>query len=168
MPSSNPKTIVTEQYLKYRKITFSMTPDKVGFKVMQPRAVYGVNMDLGVLDIQQNAKFFFTTTAFVNGEAAFMPSPGGGTMGLGRFPAVAEVAKSIVALGQTFVTKARSVDDIPLPDVGVVTFYFFTVTGGYFLSDTLASIQKGPYYPMVLKFGQIRKVAETMLDERKK
>lgn len=163
-----PKSIVSEGYKKWRDTIFQTKPENAGTGADEPNKVYGVIMDIGMIDKNANAAFALTTAALASGEATFFPTPGGGVMGLGNDPRVAEVAKSIVAQGQIFLAKAQPAKDNPLPGVGKVTFYFLTTSGLFSTTDQLNALQSGPYGQLLAKFGQIRGVAERMIDSRRR
>lgn len=160
------KNVMTDDYKTWRSLTFSMKPGNVEFTSQEPKQVYGAVMDIGMADINSNSAFWLTTTAFANGEATFSPSPGGRIMGLGTDPRVAEVAKSIVAMSQIFMAKAQPVDANVLPTVGRVAFRFITTSGIFGMEDDLKVYQSGPYNQLLMKFGQIRGVAERVIDQR--
>ncbi len=162
-----PKMVVSESYKKWRDMIFQMTPGNVGLDGSEPQKVYGAIMDIGMIDQRANATFALTTTAFASGEATFFPTPGGGVMGLGNDPRVAEAAKSLVSMAQIFLAKARPVKENPLPGVGRVAFYFLTTSGLFVTEGELKTFQSGPYAQLLNKFGQIRGVAERMIDKRK-
>lgn len=163
-----PKMIATENYKKWRDVVFSTTAEKVGFSSDEPKKVYGMIMDISMIDQRLNEMFALSTTAFASGEATFMPSPGGGFVGLGTDPRVSDVAKSTVTMGQIFLTKAQPVKEYPLPAVGQVAFYFLTTSGLFVTLDKLSAFQTGPYSQLLNKFGQIRGVAEKIIDQRRK
>ena len=163
-----PKMNLSENYKKWRGVAFSTTAENVGFASKEPKKVYGVVMDIGMIDQRMNQAFALSTMALVSGDASFVPTPGGGFFGLGGDPRVAEVAKSIIAMGQIFLAKAQPVQDHPLPGVGQVAFYFLTTSGLFVTVDDLKAFQTGPYAQLLNKFGQIRGVAERMIDQRKK
>lgn len=166
--NKEPKMLVSENYSKWRAVIFSTDAEKVGVSSGEPKKVYGMVMDIGMIDQRGNESFALSTTAFASGEASFVPSPGAGFFGLGGDARVAEVAKSIVAMGQIFLAKAQPVKDYPLPSVGQVSFYFLTTSGIFMTVDKLSAFQSGPYAQLLTKFGQIRGVAEKMIDQRKK
>lgn len=160
------KSVVTDDYKTWRSFTFSIKPGSMEFTSQEPKQVYGAVMDIGIADKNSNSEFWLTTTAFVNGEATFSPSPGGRIMGLGTDPRVAEVAKSIVAMSQIFMVKAQPVDANILPAVGRVAFSFITTSGIFGMEDALKVYQSGPYNQLLMRFGQIRTVAERVIDQR--
>lgn len=166
--SKEPKMMMTEDYKKWRDVVFSMKAENVGLSSSEPKKVYGMVMDIGMVDQRANATFALSTTAFASGEASFRPTPGGGFIGLGSDPRVAEVAKSIVSMAQIFMVKAQPVSHYPLPAVGNVSYYFLTTSGLLAITDTLQALQSPPYGQLLNKFGQIRGVAEKMIDEQQK
>lgn len=166
--NKEPKMDIKEDYKKWRDVIFSTKADRVGISSDEPRKIYGMVMDIGMIDQRLNKAFALSTTAFASGEASFRATLGGGIVGLGGDPQVAEVAKSIVTMGQIFLAKAQPAKDNPLPAVGQVAFYFLTTSGLFVTVDKLSTFQAGPYAQLLTKFGQIRGVAERMIDERKK
>lgn len=166
--SKEPKMIITEDYQKWRNVIFSMKAENVGLSSTEEKKLYGMVMDITMIDQKANAIFALSTTAFASGEASFRPTPGGGFIGLGSDPNIAEVAKSTISKGQIFLVKAKPASDFPLPAVGYVTFYFLTTSGLFYLNDTLVNFQSPPYGQLLNKFGQIRGVAEKMIDEQQK
>ncbi|MEK6753912.1 MAG: hypothetical protein AABZ00_16765 [Chloroflexota bacterium] len=168
MFNKEPKMVLSENYKNWRDVIFSTNAEKVGVSSGGPKKVYGMVMDIGMIDQRGNESFALSTTVFASGEASFVPTPGGGFFGLGGDPRVAEVAKSIVTMGQIFLAKAQPAKEYPLPAVGQVAFYFLTTSGVFVTVDKLSVFQSGPYSQLLNKFGQIRGVAERMIDQRKK
>ena len=166
--NKEPKIVLRDEYKKWRDVIFSSKAEKVGISNDEPKKVYGMVMDIGMIDQRDNDAFALTTTAFASGEASFVPTPGGAFLGLGGDPRVAEVAKSIVTMGQIFLVKAQPAKDHSLPAVGQVAFYFLTTSGLFVTVDKLSVFQAGSYAQLLTKFGQIRGVAERMIDQRKK
>ena len=161
-----PQMVMSESYKKWRGMIFLVTPGQVELTIKEPNRVFGVILDVGVRDRNSNAAFVFSTAAFANGETTFFPSPGGAVMGLGNNPQVAEISKSIVNMGQIFLVKAQPAKENPLPGTGRVKFYFLTTSGLFVTEDALQAFQSGPYGQLLGKFGQIRAVAEQMIDKR--
>ncbi len=168
MLNEEPKMIIGEDYKKWRDVIFSTNAEKVGVSNNESRIVYGMVMDIGMIDQKNKAAFALSTTAFASGEASFVPTPGGAVLGLGGDPRVAAVAKSIVTMGQIFLAQAQPAKDHSLPAIGQVAFYFLTTSGLFVTVGKLNTFLTGPYAQLLTKFGQIRGVAERMIDQRRK
>ncbi len=161
-----PQMVMSEGYKNWRGMIFLVTPGQVDLDVNEPNKVFGVILDVGVKDINSNAAFIFTTAVFANGDATFFPSPGGGVIGLGNNPQVAATSKSIVTMGQIFLVRAKPTKENSPANVSRVKFYFLTTSGLFVTEDSLQAFKSGPYGQLLGKFGQIRAVAEQMIDKR--
>ena len=77
---------ILPDYLKWREVIFSVASNQVGISSRQRDVVYGVVMDVGLVDDKgkpTNNNYVFTSTAFASGEASIRTSFGGGVIGLG-------------------------------------------------------------------------------------
>src|SRR5215213_7900276 len=111
-------------YLKWRDVIFSVTRAQGEDGPDQPDRVYGAIMDVGLSN-----DFVITITAFASGESSLRTTVGGGAIGLGGDPLIAEHAKHIVFLAQSLRMTAMSIDNPGLPPGKEVYFYFLTPAG---------------------------------------
>lgn len=163
---SEPQMVMSEGYKNWRGMIFLVTPGQIELNIKEPNKVFGVILDVGVKDMNSNSAFVFTTAVFANGDSTFFPSPGGGVIGLGNNPQVAATSKSIVTMGQIFLARAQPAKENSTASVSRVKFYFLTTSGLFVTEDSLKAFQSGPYGQLLGKFGQIRAVAEQMIDKR--
>jgi hypothetical protein len=157
---------VTEEYQKWREMIFSMQPSQVGEAKGGANTVYGVIMDIGQMDRQSSTPWAITLTAFSTGEASFRPTPGGGMMGLGGDPKVAQAAQEIVQIAQGLVPEANLTQDLSLPEPGIVQFFFLTTSGVYVVKGNLDQFQKPehPFRQLLERFHFIRQSGDQLLD----
>ena len=164
----NPRMRVTPDYQNWRDSIFNIHPSQVGGSDNDTSRVYGVLMDVGMIDSRVSERWAISMTAFLSGEASFQPTPGSGVVGLGNDPKVAKVAQEIVQIAQTLLPDAFPIEDRALPEPSLVQFFFLTPGGVYGLADDLQKLQKtdDPLGTMLNKFGVIRQFAEQILDKR--
>ena len=169
-PSKAPaRMVITPEYEQWRELMFNVPAEQVGASKSNPDQVYGVLMDIGMIDSQTAARWAISMSAFLSGEASFRPTVGGGCVGLGGNPKIAQVAEDIVQLAQTIQPKAFPADDRALPEPGLVQFFFLTPGGIHCVADDLDTLQRKPddtLCTMLNKFGIIRQFAEQTIDKK--
>jgi hypothetical protein len=163
-----PEIETSQTYLKWRDMIFTITPGQVGVSNDQPDKVYGVLMDIGLVDQQTHKTFALSLTAFPTGESSFQPTLGGGVIGLGNDEKVAQNAKALVNIAQSLIEKTKSTQDYSLPEMGLVQFFFLTTSGVRVYSEHLNTMQTpgNPFYRMLQGFGFIRESAERLMNQR--
>lgn len=157
----------TSTYEHWREAMFNLQPEQVGGSSDDRDRVYGVLMDVGMLDESTSELWAISMSAFLNGEASFYPTPGGAVNGLGQEPQVAAAAHTIVQLAQTVLPKTFPVHDQTLPDQpDLVQFWLFTPDGVYGVSDDLQQLQSAsnPLGQLFRQFSLIRQFAEQCSD----
>lgn len=159
---------VTPDYQGWRETIFSVQPGEAGATDGDDSQVYGVLMDVGMMDSSTSTQWAMSLTAFLSGEASFRPTVGGGYIGLGGDPKVAKVANEIVQIAQTLLPKISPIEDRALPEPDLVQFFLFTAGGVYGVADTIQNIQTpdDPLGQMLNRFGFIRQCADQLQDER--
>src|SRR5689334_2249864 len=98
------------EYLKWRDVVFSVTSQQVDDLQDQPDRAYGVIMDVGLSN-----EFVITITAFASGDSSLRTTVGGGAIGLGGDPMIAEHARHIVSLAQSRGRTTELIDHPVLP-----------------------------------------------------
>ena len=148
------------EYLRWRDFVFSVTSTQVEDAPGQPDRVYGVIMDVGLSN-----DFVITITAFASGESSLRTTVGGGALGLGGDPRIAEHAKHIVALAQSLKGNARPTDRQNLPLGKGVNFYFLTRTGLLLSESTVEETfsRAHPFHEMFSRFTAIKSRSEELL-----
>ena len=166
--SKKPEMPTSQTYQKWREMIFSLTSEQVGVSKDQPDKVFGVLMDIGLVDQQSRKPFAQSLTAFPTGESSFQPTPGGGVIGLGNDEKVAQNSKALVNIAQTLFDKAESTEDRSLPEMGFVQFYFLTTSGIRVYAEHLNTMQTqdNPFYRMLQGFGFIRESTEQLINKR--
>ena len=161
-PSTEPyyRMTVTPDYRQWRETIFNLEP--AAFTGSDE--VYGVLMDVGMMEEATSEQWAMSLTAFLSGEASFQPTVGGGAIGLGSDPAVASVVQEIVQIAQTLLPKASPIEDRALPEVDLVQFFFFTADGVYGVTDYVQNLQTSsdPLSQMLNRFGLIRQSADRL------
>jgi hypothetical protein len=165
-PSQAPKVKISENYQKWRAMIFTVTPEQVGMSGSEADQVYGVIMDIGMIDHQRSVHWAISLSAFPTGEASFQPTPGGSVIGLGNDPQVAQRAREIVDISQDLLPETNFSQDFSLPEPGYVQFFFLTAGGVRAIKGQLHKLQqpKSPFMPLLNHFGFIREFADQVLD----
>lgn len=167
--ASNHRMRITPDYHSWRETIFSIDASQAGGSENDTNQVYGVLMDVGMIDNQTSERWAISLTAFLSGEASFRPTPGGGMVGLEADPKVAKVAQEIVQIAQTLLPQASPIEDRALPEPDLVQFFFLTSSGVYGVADDLNRLQKkadAPFKTLLNKFRFIRQVADQLIDQK--
>jgi hypothetical protein len=148
-------------------VTLNIAPEVVEVSKDETNKVYGVLMDYGLIDQQRMVNWVISMSAFPTGEASFRPSVGGGMIGLGGDPEVAQVAKDIVAYAQTLLSQSKPTKDFSLPSPGEVRFILLTTNGMHVIEGHLNDMQFPGHVGLKLlnQFGFIRQFADNQLDK---
>lgn len=159
---------ITPDYRRWRETIFNLQPGQAGAANSDANQVYGVLMDVGMMEESTSEQWAMSLTAFLSGEASFRPTVGGGCVGLGEDPKVANVAQEIVQIAQTLLPKVSPIRDRALPDPDLVQFFLFTAGGVYGVADNIRNVQTSsdPLGQMLNRFGLIRQVADQRQDSR--
>ncbi|NEZ62383.1 hypothetical protein D0962_06250 [Leptolyngbyaceae cyanobacterium CCMR0082] len=167
--ASNHRMRITPDYQTWREAIFNIDAGQAGGSDSDIDQVYGVLMDVGMMDGRTSERWAISLTAFLSGEASFRPTSGGGMVGLGADLKVAQVAQEIVQMAQTLLPKASPIEDHALPEPDLIQFLFLTPDGVYGVADDLHRLQKktdDPFNTMLNKFGFIRQFADQRIDQR--
>jgi len=164
--SKKPKVKTSENYKKWRAMIFTVTPAQVDVSASDDNQVYGVIIDIGMIDRQHSANWAISLSAFPTGEASFQPTPGSGVVGLGNDPKVAQAAKEIINISQELLPETNLTQDFSLPEPGFVQFFFLTTGGVHVIKDRLDKLQQpnNPFAQLLNRFGFIRQFADQILD----
>ena len=164
----NLQLAITPEYQKWRKDILSITPEQIGVQKEQANTVYGVLLDVGMMDRKTDKVFTLSLAAFANGDASFQPTLGGGVVGLGRDERMANTAKKIIQISQALLKPTLEVPNYWLPNPGFVRFFFLTTNGVRFYGDMLHTIQakQNPFNQLFIGFGIIRQFAEQVIDKQ--
>jgi hypothetical protein len=157
---------VTEEYQQWREMIFSMQTGQAGEAKGGANPVSGVIVDIGQMDRQSSTPWAITLSALSTGEASFRPTPGGGMMGLGEDPKVAQAAQEIVQIAQGLLPETTPTKDLSLPEPGIVQFFFLTTSGIYVVKGNLDQFQKPehPFGQLLERFHFIRQSGDQLLD----
>src|SRR5687767_5498575 len=88
-----PNVKTTEEYQKWRELIFAVPPEQAAISRSDANRVYGVIMDVAQIDPPSGTYWALSLSAFSTGEASFRPTVGGGAIGLGEDPKVAQYAE---------------------------------------------------------------------------
>ncbi|WP_204139765.1 hypothetical protein [Halomicronema sp. CCY15110] len=160
---------ITSDYERWRQTMFTRSPEQAGGVSAERDRVYGVLMDVGMVDSSTSQLWAISMSAWLSGEADFFPTPGGAVIGLGSEPQVAEAAQTILQLAQTARADASRLPDQALPDQpDLVQFWLFTPGGVYGVADMLQRLRvpSNAWGQMFQQFSLIRQVAEQQLEQR--
>lgn len=161
--SKKPQVKITEDYQRWRELIFRLQPEPVE----DAHQVYGVIMDIGHLDQQSSTQWAISMSAFSTGEASFQPTVGGGVIGLGGDPQIAQVAQEIVQMAQGLLPQTNPTKDLSLPEPGFVQFFFLTISGVHGIKARLDQFQKPehPFLQLLNRFGFIHQSADQIFDQ---
>ncbi len=164
--SKKPKVETSKDYQMWRAFIFTVSPEQVGVAQSDADQVYGVIMDIGMIDRQHSANWAISLSAFPTGEASFQPTPGGGVVGLGDDPKVAIVAREIVNISQELLQETNETQDFSLPEPGFAQFFFLTTGGVRVIKEHLDKLQRPehPFMQLLNRFGFIRQFAGQILN----
>ncbi len=162
--------VVSPAYERWRETTWAIQPEQAGGSSEERDRVYGVLMDVGMLDTSTSELWAISMSAFRSGDASFFPTPGSGVVGLGGKPEVAAAAETIIQLAQTVLPQASPLEADVLPDQpDLVQFALMTSGGIYIVADDLKQLLQNRNQPLGQMLGQfslIRQFAEQILDQR--
>ena len=147
-------------YLKWREFVFSVTGAQVEDAPEQPDHVYGVIMDIGLSN-----EFVITVTAFATGESSLRTTVGGGAIGLGGDPFIADHAKQIVTMAQSLLKTTKLINNHNLPQGKQAYFYFLTPAGLRLSESTMEEIysRAHPFHEIFSRFTAIKARSEELL-----
>ncbi|MEM6432554.1 MAG: hypothetical protein AAF773_01660 [Cyanobacteria bacterium P01_D01_bin.115] len=162
--------VISTAYERWRETTWAIQPEQAGGSSEERDRVYGVLMDVGMLDTSTSELWAISMSAFRSGDASFFPTPGSGVVGLGGQPEVAAAAETIVQLAQTVLPQVSPLEADVLPDQPhLVQFALLTPGGIYIVADDLKQLLQNRNQPLGQMLGQfslIRQFAEQILDQR--
>jgi len=118
-PNNNP-------YRDLRNLAFSATAEQVGVQLPIDQAkIYGVIMDWGL------GEGTATLVSFISGDASLYLSSGGGVIGGSGHDNVKQAAIAFINKAEKYLRKTVKTGTTPLPDKGIVKFYFLTNKGKF-------------------------------------
>lgn len=155
-------------YQKWRDFVFTVTPAQVGISKTEPGKVYGVVMDVGLIDQRSATEWALSLSVFSTGEASLRPSVGGGAVGLGDEPKIAQIAKEIVMLGHSLSSEASPTQETLIPQPGVIQFFFLSTNGLAVHREMMQTMQtpKNPFFPILNRFAAIQQFADQIAVKR--
>lgn len=111
-------------YLQLRNRTLSLSPEDVGIAPsIEAPHVWGVVMETGY------PVGSATLVSLADGTTSLYFSTGGGLLGRGDYPPVAEASRAFVEEAEAHHSELPLTSDHPLPGVGQVRFIILTYTG---------------------------------------
>jgi hypothetical protein len=126
MPSESNNNKPADVYIGLRDKILSLAPNEVGFQPsLELPNVWGVLMETGYPEA------IVTLVSLADGTTSLYFSNGGGMIGGGGHPSVAEATKSFLASAEKFYPKMSLSDSYPLPTIGRVKFYVLTYSGTF-------------------------------------
>ena len=162
-----PNVKITEEYQKWREAIFATSPEQVGVSKSDANRVYGVIMDIVQIDRRTSTHWAISLSAFPTGEASFQPTLGGGVIGLGGDPKVAQAAQEIVQMAQGLLPETKPTQDLSLPEPEFVQFFFLTTNGPRLVKGSFDQLQKPQslFLPRLDRFHFIRRFADQISEE---
>lgn len=166
------KSIVkaTPEYQKWREMVFTGQPEQEGISKGDPGRVYGVIMDIGMVDRRTSTDWAISLSAFRTGEASFHATPGSSVIGLEGDAKVAQAAQEIVQTAQRLLADTNPTQDLSLPEPGIVQFFFLVTDGLHVVKAHLDQFQKpgSPFLPLIERFRYIHQFADQISEESHK
>lgn len=134
MPTPDP------MYLALRERILTLNPADVGLLPQQdgPQP-WAVLMELGW------PEGAVTLVGVADGATSLYFSNGGGIIGAGETPAVAEVTRRYVADAAAFLPQMTATEAFPLPEMGQVRFYVMTHDGAYTAEAAERALQQNDH-----------------------
>jgi len=110
--------------IELRNKVFNLHPSDIGLiQENMSQSVWGMVMETGL------PKGSYSLVSLAEGTTSLYFSNGGGIIGGGQYESVRKTADSYLTIAQRFYVKGKLVNEFPLPEIGVVNFYFFTFNG---------------------------------------
>ena len=125
-------------YKELRQIALSVTPYQL--KIAIPNSdtfIYGIVMDWDMGDV------IVTLTAFVTGACSMYLSTGGGIVGGGKNPEVAEMAVELVTGAKEYIDMAQPVTTTDQPAANCIRFYFLTNHRMFLVEEQIDNFDSG-------------------------
>ena len=168
--TQKPTVKTTEEYQKWREMIFAVPSEQAEASAGDAGRVAGVIMDIGQIDRRTSAHWAMSLSAFSTGEASFRPTVGGGAVGLGDNPKIAQAAQEIVQIAQGLLPETSPTQDVSLPELELVQFFFLTREGPRSVKRPLDQFQKpgSPFLPLLERFHFIRQFADQISEEHDK
>ena len=165
-----PNVKTKEEYQKWRELILAVPSRQAEASKSAANRVYGVVMDVGQLDPPSGTHWALSLSAFSTGEASFRPTVGGGAIGLGEDPKVAQAAEEIVQIAQGLLPQTNPTQDTSLPEPGLIQFFFLTTDGLHLIRSAVDDFQKAdsPFLPLVSRFRFIQQFADQIADQSAK
>jgi hypothetical protein len=114
---------VAEVFSELREQALRLTADQLGDAVPTEAAILALLMETGYPEAVA------TLVAVADGSTSLYFSNGGGFVGAGTHPTVADASRSWLEAGRTFLPALSDVTEPPLPDVGMTQFVVVTREG---------------------------------------
>jgi hypothetical protein len=164
---------VSPDYQNWRDGIFSVVSEQVDIPSDQPDQVYGVIMDVGLVEddgTPVDTNRVITMTVFASGESSLQTSFGGGIVGLGGAEEISEQAKQIVDLAQPLFPITEPAHNRDLPVSRRIYFYLLMTSGVRFYSCSFKELdtQGHPFNEIFARFTMIKRLAEELMDKYSK
>ncbi len=132
-------------YEGLRSLALSVTPDRLKIAIPNSETlVYGVVMDWDMGDA------VVTLASFITGACSMYYSMGGGIIGGGKKPGVAEATVTFVTAAQEYLDKTIPVTTTELPAKHAVRFYLLTNQRMYMAEEQMGNFDNvsSPWFPL--------------------
>ena len=110
-------------YVRLRQQLLQLTPDQLGDGTFADAPILALLMETGYPEAVA------TLVAVVDGSSSLYFSNGGGFIGAGSHPAVAEASRRWLETGEEFLSELSVIADPPLPAQGMTQFVAVTPRG---------------------------------------
>jgi hypothetical protein len=150
-------------YLKLRDQILRLDPFEVGINPTRSLVnAWGVLMETGYKEAP------VTLVALADGTASLYFGTGGGMLGGGRIPAVANAARALVSTSEEFVLDMPPSKIFPLPAVGEVKFIVLTFSGKFTQTARVDELARGQHLLSPLYYRGDEVVTQFRLHGQKK
>jgi len=113
-------------YVQLRQRVLTAKPDDIGLPPSEDQQrPWAVLMEMAYPEAVA------TLVSVADNTTSFYFSNGGGIIGAGEWPQVAEATQFFIASAQAFLPHMTSTSDFPLPEAGHVRFHVLTYGGAY-------------------------------------
>ena len=110
----------SEQYLKFRDLILGLDPTQLDSDLPD---LWGALIDIAHPELR------FTVVALADGTTSVYAGGGAARVGFGEHPTVAKMSKDLLAVAEKCANSMMPASDFPLPTIGRVRFYVFTLMG---------------------------------------
>ncbi len=136
-PKPEPTSEPAQIYADLRDRILKVTPQEIGINQSKEIPnVWGVLMEIGYPEA------VVSLVSLADGTTSLYFSNGGGMIGGGEHPAVAQASKALVATAEQYFAHMAVTTTFPLPATGRVKFYILTFSGAFTAESVESELSK--------------------------